>query len=154
MIVPTSENFMHTWGLHSCSSEETSVFLVSWNEMWGWYTILDENPDRDRDSASNQRHSPLLDSQAVVSCGLKYSTACFIFRRLSSGCQVPVFSPENQESTVTLAALWLCVVIEMCFKLNCKWTMGVTFSVILSIYQQESEVNIFVKRTEKLHIKP
>lgn len=49
---------VHTRGSLSCSSELTSVSLVSQNEMWGWYTILDENPDRDGDSTRVTKDIP------------------------------------------------------------------------------------------------
>lgn len=51
----------HTWGLRA-------PLLLSWleffdcheNEIWRWYTIWDENPDRDRDKAAKTKDISLF----------------------------------------------------------------------------------------------
>lgn len=115
--VTTSYDCTYIWEFH-CTLEDHAplplswfqFFRLPWNEMWRWYTVWDENPDRDRDRTEVTEDIP----PCLTARQLKYSRAYFIFRRLSSCCQVPIFSPENHETTVTPVILWCFLSAECC----------------------------------------
>lgn len=136
--VTMSYDCTYIWEFHHTLEDCTlaplnwlEFFWVPWNEMWRWYTVYDENPDRDRDRTKVTKDIPPC-LTARQWHNVAWNT---VQPTLFSGASAHAAkSPYFLKNPVTSATLW-CWRVECCHrekdtKWNYKWSTEVAWNLM------------------------